>query len=418
MSIRFAVVVALVIAVLGVFPTAPLAADLAIVGATVYPAPDAAPIPDATVVVHDGRIAAVGSSASTRVPRDATMIDGKGLHVVAGFWNSHVHLLGPEFMKVPERSSPALDNALIAMLTRWGFTAAFDIASVPGNTLALRQRIERGDVRGPLLLTVDAPFYPTNGTPIYVRKLYADNGWPSAEVATTAAARDRARRQLASGADGVKLFTGAIVGGKAEVMPLDAGIAKAVVDEAKAKRKVAFAHPTDIRGLTIAIDAGVTILAHPTPTDGPWTPEIVARVKANDVALTPTLALFAIELVKLGVPEPVRERLQRDAAQQVKALNDAGGTILFGTDVGYLPDPSTVHEFDLMADAGMSWRAILASLTTSPAQRFGYGERKGRIHTGMDADLVILGSDPAKERRAFADVRYTIRAGNVLFRAD
>jgi hypothetical protein len=33
----------------------------------------------------------------------------------------------------------------------------------------------------------------------------------------------------------------------------------------------------------------------------------------------------------------------------------------------------------------------------------------------MDGDVVVLGSDPSLEARAFADVRYTIRGGRVVF---
>ena len=399
------------------FSVSTSAADLAIVGATVYPAPDAVPIANAEVVIRGGRIVAVQRAGDKPIPRGAKVIDARGMHVLAGFWNSHVHLLRPDVMGARTRDAASLDRALNEMLTRWGFTSAFDIASVPGNTLALRERIRRGEVKGPMLLTVDAPFYPKGGTPIYVRKLYEANRWPSAETSSADEARARAKTQLSAGADGVKLFTGAIVGGPNDVLPLDPAISKAVVDEARKRGKPAFAHATNLRGLQIAIDAGVTILAHPTATEGPWTPQIVSQLKAHDMALTPTLALFEIELKQINVPDTIREQISRDAAQQMKALFDAGGTILFGTDVGYLPNTDTTREFELMASGGLDWRAILASLTTAPAERFGYAKRKGRVAPGMDADVVVLGSDPARDPKAFADVRYTIREGTILYRA-
>ena len=406
----------LAIAIIGLVSIAS-ASDLAIVGATVYPSPDAAPIADATVLAHDGRIEHVGLARELRVPAGAIVVDGRGKTVVAGFWNSHVHLIVPDLLDSVSRPPSVLEAALQRMLTRWGFTAAFDIAGVPGNSLALRKRIERGEVRGPLLLTVDAPFYPRDGTPIYVRKLYQDNRWPSAEVATPEQARDRGRRQLAGGADGVKLFTGAIVGGPVEVLPMQADIAKAIVDEAHARGKLAFAHPSDSHGIEIAITAGVDILAHTTPVAGPWPADLVNRLKANRMALIPTLKLFESELAKAGAPASVRQRVARDAAQQLKAYADAGGTILFGTDVGFIEDTDTSRELRLMVDAGLDWRAILASLTTAPAARFGFGTSKGRVAPGMDADLVVLSSDPARDPAAFADVHATIRGGEVLYRA-
>ena len=70
------------------------------------------------------------------------------------------------------------------MLTRWGFTTVFDVASLNGSARALRKRIEAGEVTGPAILTVDAPFFPKDGTPVYVRALLKEIGAPSAEVAS------------------------------------------------------------------------------------------------------------------------------------------------------------------------------------------------------------------------------------------
>ena len=64
--------------------------------ARIYPAPDAAAIENASVLVHDGRIVAVGPADTVAVPKDTPMIDAHGAVVTAGFWNSHVHLLAPD----------------------------------------------------------------------------------------------------------------------------------------------------------------------------------------------------------------------------------------------------------------------------------------------------------------------------------
>jgi imidazolonepropionase-like amidohydrolase len=69
-----------------------------------------------------------------------------------------------------------------------------------------------------------------------------------------------------------------------------------------------------------------------------------------------------------------------------------------------------------MADAGMTFRDILASLTTTPAGRFGDSDRLGRIADGFEADLVILRDDPAKNVRAFDSVQYTLRSGKFIYR--
>ena len=65
----------------------------------------------------------------------------------------------------------------------------------------------------------------------------------------------------------------------------------------------------------------------------------------------------------------------------------------------------------------MSFRQILASLTTAPAERFGESARLGRLAAGFIADMVVLDEDPSKDVRVFAAVRYTIRAGRVIYEA-
>ena len=397
--------------------TSVAAQDLAVVGARVYPAPDATPIEDATVWVRDGRIAAVGPRSGVKVPSGVRVIDGRGMSVTAGFWNSHVHLIKPPFHRPDEQSAAALTDALRERFTRWGFTTLFDIASLPGDARAVRARIGRGEVVGPQLLTVDMPFYPEHGTPIYVRELWQQTKAPSAEVATAELARSRAAAQIEAGADGVKLFTGAIVGAPQGVLPMPKDIARATVAEAHAHGKPAFAHPTDQAGLDVAIDSGVDVLAHAAPDSGEWSPQLVARLKADDVALVPTLTLFDAELRREGVPEPVLKRFVGNAQQQLKAMASGGGQILFGTDAGYIDVYDTHLEYQLMAGSGMDWRQILASLTTGPAQRFGQSATRGRLAEGFAGDFVVLGADPRTRPDAFAEVRMTVRDGRVIYDA-
>jgi imidazolonepropionase-like amidohydrolase len=99
----------------------------------------------------------------------------------------------------------------------------------------------------------------------------------------------------------------------------------------------------------------------------------------------------------------------------LRAFAGTGGRVLFGTDLGYIDDYDTTEEFELMARAGMEFREILASLTTAPVARLGESRHQGRVAPGLDADLVLLEGDPAKDVRAFAHVKYTLRAGKIIF---
>jgi len=393
------------------------AAELAIVGARVYMAPDAAPIERGTVLMRDGLIVAVGAADEVVVPKSAQRLDGTGAVVVAGFWNSHVHMLELPLREAASRPAAELSHALEATFTRWGFTTVFDIGSIPGNTFALRRRVEAGEVSGPAILTTDGPFFPKDGTPVYVRDLFRQVQAPDMEVASVPQGQARAQQQLSDGADGLKLFAGAIVGGKVGVLPMDKAIATAIVQVAHRAHKPVFAHPTHTEGLEICMASGVDVLAHTTPTDGAWSPAFAARLVAARLALTPTFSLFEAGLKQEGAPDDVVKRYIDASQQQVAAFMKAGGELLFGTDVGYIELTDTRREYELMAGAGLDWRQILASLTTHPARRFGQAARQGRIAPGMEADLAVLNADPARNAAAFADVKYTIRAGKVIYQA-
>jgi imidazolonepropionase-like amidohydrolase len=393
-----------------------IAADIALTHARIYASPEADAIADGTVLIHGGRIQRMGPGSEVSVPSAAKVIDLRGAVVTAGFWNSHVHLLTPAFLHADKHSNADLSQALTQMLTRWGFTTVFDISSQLTNTLEIRRRVSDGEVMGPKILTVGDPFFPKGGTPIYVKQFMKDNGFPNEEITDLSAAVARVHRQIHAGADGVKLFAGAIVGGKIGVLPMPLDQARALVAAAHADGKPVFAHPSNLDGLNVSIDSGVDILAHTTPDSGPWSAELTGRVLAHHMALIPTLTLFEVELKRSHAPETELKRFMDDDVQQVDAYAKAGGQILFGTDVGYIDVFDTTEEYRQLGRV-LDWRQILTALTMAPAQRFGFAAHKGRLAPGMDADLVVLQADPAKDVTAFARVGMTIRRGQPIFEA-
>jgi imidazolonepropionase-like amidohydrolase len=387
------------------------ASDLALVGAKIYPSAAEQAIENGSILVHDGRIVALGPSAAVKVPHDATVIDCKGLVVTAGFWNSHVHILLPDLLHAEKLSSQQITSQLEEMLTRWGFTTVFDIASVLDNTTLLRRRIESGEVKGPRILTVGEPFWVKGGTPIYVRGFLEANHINIPEVESTTQATERVRQQIRDGADGIKIFANSIEQDGILTMPLD--LARAIVAESHRAGKPVFAHVSNDQGIEIAVQSGVDILAHTTPADNLWSPPFAERLKAANMALTPTLTLWEVEY-RGSDPDELKKGMGK-AAEQLKAFSQARGQVLFGTDVGYIERFDTSEEYAWMSRAGMSFQQILASLTTNPAQRFGYSTRRGRIAEGMEADLTVLRDDPADNSIAFSKVRYTIVGGNVIY---
>ncbi|WP_334410804.1 amidohydrolase family protein [Bradyrhizobium sp. AZCC 1721] len=377
---------------------------LALVGGSVYASPDAAPLADAVILIANGAVAAVGTRREVQIPSDARVIDCTGKTVVAGFWNSHVHFTEEVWKNAGSAPAAPLAEHMQAMLTRWGFTTVWDIGSDGRDTLALRRRVNSGEIPGPDIYTAGSIF-PKDGHPAY---LPAEIKLP--EASTPEEAAQLTRTYMGFGLDGVKLFTGSFKGTGKPVVNMDPAIAKAAVDVAHAAGKPVFAHPQNMAGVDAVIAAGVDIMAHTVPGEAVYSPEQLARFKQQRIALVPTLSLFA----KLPVAPDIAARLIATTFAQVKAFSDNGGPVLFGTDVGFTTYYDTTLEYELMHRA-LSARQILASLTINPAQYF-KAAKKGRVEKDFDADLVVLDGDPLADVTNLAKVAYTIRAGEVIYR--
>jgi imidazolonepropionase-like amidohydrolase len=388
------------------------AAPLALTGATIYPAPDQPAIRDGVVLLRDGRIAALGSRAEVAVPAGTETLDCTGLAITAGFWNSHVHFGERKWEEAGKLSADEASEQLRQMLTGYGFTRVFDTGSPLGNTVALRSRIAAGEVEGPEIRTTGDIIWPKGGLPLLpVMGALGFIVTPQRDVATANEAAARARELLAGGADGIKVYAATWFG---EPVVMSRAAIAAAASEAHAKGKLLFAHPSNAAGLNAALAAGVDVVVHTAPSMEIWSDSLVARMVKENVAVIPTLKLWRYETrsARLAFSRPFVQA----GVDELRAFHRGGGTVLFGTDVGYMLDYDTAEEFALMAEAGMDFPAILASLTTNPARKFGADKVSGRVAPGQDADLVVLEGDPTRDIRALARVRYTVRQGRVIYR--
>jgi imidazolonepropionase-like amidohydrolase len=396
---------ALVLCLLVLSGAAANAQTLVLKGGTVYASPEASPLPDAVVVISGGAISAVGRASDVQIPPDARVIDCAGKTVVAGFWNSHVHLTEAVWKSAANGLAAPLTAHMQEMLTRWGFTTVWDLGSNPAETLPLRRRINAGEVLGPNIFLLGGIF-PKNGHPAY---LPAEMNLPETDLPDQSA--QWARSFLDMGLDGVKLFTGSFKGEDKPVVNMDVAVAKAAVDVAHAQGKPVFAHPQNKAGVDTVIAAGVDVMAHTTPSPDSiqYTSEQLARFKSQGTALIPTLSLFTTVVLDPNVTAQITAA----TVNQLRQFSGNGGVVLFGTDVGFTRIYDTTLEYELMHRA-LGERQVLASLTTNPAQYF-KAAKKGRVEQGFDGDVVILDGDPLNDVRNLAKVAYTIRAGQIIY---
>ena len=385
-------------------------------GTRIYAAPDVPAIDGGKVVIAGAKIRSVAGTSGARMPgATARAPECNGGVIVAGFQNSHVHFTSDEYLDAGHQPAEALSNALTQMLTRYGYTTVFDITSDRDNTLAMRARIEKGEVRGPRILTVGLPLFPPHGLPVYIAHFRKELLDKLPQPASVDDALKVLRENFAAGTDATKLFIATPQGdGTTKRMP--AGIARAAVEETHRHAKLVFAHPTDLAGVQAALDAHVDILAHP-PLGAPipWPEPLMKQVRDAGMSMIPTLKLLRFELEKQHVAADMADRIVRESVEEFGKFSAMGGQVLFGTDVGYMTDYDPTLEYELMAKAGMTPMQILASLTTTPAVRWKEQARRGRLAAGMDADIVVLDADPAAAPGNFARVRCAIRSGEVIY---
>jgi imidazolonepropionase-like amidohydrolase len=305
------------------------------------------------------------------------------------------------------------------MLTQYGFTSVFDIWSSWENTRQLRDRVESGEVAGPRIRATGPAMFPKGTSTAAFMEIAPPANWSTLgfmphdrirlpRVGEAAEAAEIGRKLLDEGADGLKLYV-VFPGGA-----MSDGLIQAVVKEAHSRGKPVFVHPTTTAGLMASVRAGVDVLAHTTPQSGPWNKDTLAAMSQARVALIPTLSFWRYQVRHERIS--AADALEEAAIGQLRSWVGIGGTVLFGTDLGWVTLYDPTGEYVLMSKAGMTFPQILASLTTAPAERFGSSNQLGHVTPGFIADLAILRGDPSKDIRALASVEYTIRDGKIIYR--
>src|SRR5215470_11273862 len=161
---------AVLAALLTVLAAAPVRAveapkpTLALVGGQVIDGYEGPPIPDGTVLVAGDKIVAVGPRKDVVVPPGTTVIDTSGMSVLPGLMDMHVHLmiLGHSDYEHWDKTYMSRFRDVIMpiaakQLLMSGVTTARDLGAPLEDILAVKKRIEKGEIPGPRLF-VSGPF--------------------------------------------------------------------------------------------------------------------------------------------------------------------------------------------------------------------------------------------------------------------
>jgi imidazolonepropionase-like amidohydrolase len=405
-----------------------------------------------TVLVRNGRIAAIGESTSVRIPAEALQVDGRGKFLMPGLADMHVHFVRealPPNLESPRLSTgrrqpgiPAsasadhdlenrayalmfLANGVTTVRNMWGskiideFASEIDAARVPGPHVYST---------GPI----------TDGNP---------PAWLSSRVVETPGqAEDAVRADKQSGRVAIKVYS-----------LLSPDSYDAIVNAARRQGLPVVGHvPTGV-GLEKAIAAHQDSIEHldaflryvapnaKSPAEALQQadlnrlPAIVQAIRTANVWICPTVvvadeprtdpvwlehASFVPPnvFVRYNIMYPNRGSDPRATPQArkiflavVAALHNGGVHLLLGTDTvkaGTLPGYSLHDELENFAAAGMTPYEAIRAGTVDAAQFLHQESEFGVVRVGLRADLLVVDASPLADVTNVSKITGVVAGGH------
>jgi len=382
---------------------------------------------NATVLIEDGRITAVG--AEVVPPEGVPFLDLDGYTCLPGLIDMHTHLTDRPgdtadlsiFYGRTREEQVALGREHTAPTLVAGFTAVRDVGTyVAWSDRALRDAINRGELVGPRMqisgyyLTVPAgggdlviPGHDEAAIPAHLRRGVArgaDDFRSKAEVA------------VAGGADLLKVIaSGAVLAyggipGAPEMTPEEIAAVAQVAHAAGLKLS---AHAHGARSIKEAILAGADTIEHASLIDD----EAIALAREHGVALSMDVYngdYIDTEGRDQGWPEEfLRKNLETTEAQRqgFTRAHEAGVAIVYGTDAAVYPHGLNARQFPIMVERGMSPMAAIKAATSVAARYMGWEDRVGALAPGRYGDLIAVAGNPLDDIELLEDVAVVIKGG-------
>ena len=414
---------------------------LALVGGQVIDGYEGRPISDGVVLIAGERIVAIGSRAQVAVPPGTLTIDTRGMSVMPGMADMHVHLMivghgDYEHWDKTYRSRfrSEIMPAAAKQLLRSGITFARELGAPLEDVLDVKRRIEKGEIPGPRLF-VSGPFIQHAPYNDYEKEFR----WG---VSGAADARAKVQKVVDAGVDLVKLID-------QDQMTEDE--VRAVVETAhKAGRPVvAHAHRED--EIRIGLKYGVDCFEHTGLATEPGYPEDILqgiRKRNQTLGWCPTIeGLFLSEYTADVFPErlndprwqealapdivrDIRSSLENVAslpyfllvrrriptlANKFRQLRESGVTLLVGTDSGIpgnFHTDSTWRELSTWVRLGMTPMQAIAGATRWPAVWLKREKDFGTLAPGRYADIIAVRGDVLTHIDLLQNVEIVIKNGS------
>jgi len=449
---------------------------VALVGATLIDGNGGPPVPDVTVLVRNGRIAAVGPRGSVRVPGDARVIDAGGKFATPGFIDTNVHISlynnGESMVRYEDRFTDLVLETAQVILSH-GITTVRDSYGALVPLIAVRDSIARGQAIGPRILVAGnivgwggpkSPLF-SNATPdTYFDEQMMDfiaQGAGEELLATSPnELRQAINAYLDKGPDFVKYGGTSHTNSLITFSPRQQ---EALVEEVHRRGLFAEVHSTNPEPLRLSVLAGIDLIQHPEVHDVPIPDELVSlivergvicsilsngitgkpwkeyqeRRQRADSARADSLkadTLQTRERTKTGWELRTERRSEGMAIRRANAekLIRAGcittpstDTYLRGApeflrrprdDEHYMPGTATLTAIEGLVELGMTpSQALVAATRTGAIASQGLDEY-GTLEVGKRADILLLDADPLADITNIRKLSLLMKDGRVIDR--
>jgi imidazolonepropionase-like amidohydrolase len=409
------------------------ASTIAIVGGTLIDGTGAAPLPDAAVVIHNGRIVAAGPRSKIKIPKDAYVADAKGKTILPGLWDMHAHFeqveWGPIYLAA-------------------GVTTVRDCGNEFEFITAVRDAIAQGQGLGPRILAAGI----VDGTSTYTLGVE--------HVDTPEQALMWTDRYHAAGFQQMKIYSSV----KLEEL-------KIVATEAHRLGMTVTGHVPEGLNAYQAIEAGQDQINHisyiadimhaPFPAgmsrmdkakatanidlDSAEAQKALSFLKEHHTVVDPTIALFEFFTATTAKPpasfEPGVNKVAPELAEQltdvgppterseigekvfekelaiIGALHRAGIPVVAGTDQT-VPGHSLHREIELYVQAGFTPMEAIQAATIVSARAMGLDEESGTVEKGKRGDVILVDGNPLDDIHQLRNVEYVITNGIMFHTAE